>query len=120
MDILDSLEITRDVLQNHYYKDILQESRGVVEKGDPISKTFIQNSKYYPSLVGEMMAIGEETGKLSEMLHRLAVFYESEVGQATKDLSTIIEPVLMIIIGAVVGLFAVSMIQPLYNIVGSF
>src|SRR3989338_2875773 len=120
VDILDSLEITRDVLQNHYYKDILQESRGVVEKGDPISKTFIQNSKYYPSLVGEMMAIGEETGKLSEMLHRLAVFYESEVGQATKDLSTIIEPVLMIIIGAVVGLFAVSMIQPLYNIVGSF
>ncbi|OGF90257.1 hypothetical protein A3I27_01345 [Candidatus Giovannonibacteria bacterium RIFCSPLOWO2_02_FULL_43_11b] len=120
VDILDALEITQNVLQNHYYKTILKESRGIVEKGEPISKTFIQNSKYYPSLVGEMMAIGEETGKLSEMLHRLAVFYESEVGQATKDLSTIIEPALMVIIGAVVGLFAVSMIQPLYNIVGAF
>ena len=120
VDVLEALEITKDVLQNHYYKNILEEARGVVEKGEPISKTFIQNSKHYPSLVGEMMAIGEETGKLSDMLHRLAVFYESEVGQATKDLSTILEPVLMIIIGAVVGLFAVSMIQPLYNIVGAF
>lgn len=120
VDILDALEITRDVLQNHYYKEILKDARVVVEKGEAISKTFIQNSKYYPSLVGEMIAIGEETGKLSDMLHRLAVFYESEVGQATKDLSTIIEPVLMIIIGAVVGLFAVSMMQPLYSIVDSF
>lgn len=120
VEVLDALTITRDVLQNHYYKNILATAEAYVEKGEPISKAFIENSNYYPSLVGEMMAIGEETGKLSDMLFRLAVFYESEVGQATKDLSTIIEPVLMIIIGAVVGLFAVSMIQPLYNVVGAF
>ena len=120
VEILDALAITEDVLQNHHYKKVLGEARVSVEKGEPISKVFEANSKLYPSLVGEMIAIGEETGKLSEMLFRLAVFYESEVGQATKDLSTIIEPVLMIIIGVVVGLFAVSMIQPLYGIVGSF
>jgi len=120
VEILEALDITQNVLQNHYYKNILTEAKKSVEKGEPISKIFIANSKLYPSLVGEMMAIGEEIGKLSEMLFRLAVFYENEVGQATKDLSTIIEPALMIIIGAVVGLFAVSMIQPLYNIVGSF
>ena len=120
VEILEALSITHDVLQNHYYKNILVQARVSVEKGEPVSKTFIAQKKLYPSLVGEMMAIGEETGKLSEMLFRLAVFYESEVGQATKDLSTIIEPVLMIIIGAVVGLFAVSMIQPLYGVVGSF
>ena len=66
------------------------------------------------------MAIGEETGELSQMLLRLAAFYENEVAQATKDLSTIIEPVMMIIIGIVVGFFAVSMISPMYNLVGAF
>jgi len=120
VEILEALAITHDVLQNHYYKNILNEAKRRVEKGEPVSKTFIENSKLYPSLVGEMMAIGEETGKLSEMLFRLAVFYENEVGQATKDLSTIIEPVLMIIIGVVVGFFALAMMQPLYGIVGSF
>ena len=120
VDILEALGITRDVLQNHNYKIILDNAKNSVEKGEPLSKIFIASGNYYPSLVGEMMAIGEETGKVSEMLFRLAVFYENEVGQATKDLSTIIEPALMIIIGAVVGLFAVSMMQPLYSIVGSF
>ena len=120
VEILEALAITHDVLQNHYYKNILNEAKRRVEKGEPVSKTFIENSKLYPSLVGEMMAIGEETGKLSEMLFRLAIFYEGEVGQATKDISTVIEPVLMIIVGVIVGLFAVSMIQPLYGIVGSF
>ena len=120
VEILEALSITEEVIQNHKYKNILLEAKAHVEKGEPLSKTFIANSRLYPSLVGEMMAIGEETGKLSEMLFRLAIFYESEVGQATKDMSTIIEPVLMIIIGVVVGFFAVSMMQPLYNVVGSF
>ncbi|MBI2023972.1 type II secretion system F family protein [Candidatus Giovannonibacteria bacterium] len=118
--ILEALDITGDVIQNHYFKEVIKEAREKVEKGGAVSSAFVENAGLYPSLVGEMMAIGEETGKLSEMLFRLAVFYEGEVGQATKDMSTIIEPVLMIIIGAVVGLFALSMIQPLYGIVGNF
>lgn len=119
VEILEALDITKDVIQNHYFKNVLTEARDNIEKGDPISKIFIANSNLYPSLVGEMIAIGEETGKLSEMLSRLAVFYESEVTEATKELSTIIEPALMIIIGIVVGLFSFSMIQPLYNVVGT-
>lgn len=120
VEILEALKVTEDVIQNHYFKNVLVSAREKVEKGGAISSAFLENQKLYPSLVGEMMAIGEETGKLSEMLARLAVFYEGEVGQSTKDLSTIIEPVLMIIIGAAVGFFALSMIQPLYGIVGSF
>ncbi len=119
VEILEAFKITEGVLINHYYKDVLASAKTEIEKGAPISKIFIQNPKIYPILVGEMMAVGEETGKLSEMLFRLAIFYESEVAQATKDLSTIIEPILMILIGIVVGFFALSMIVPLYNLAGS-
>ncbi len=119
VDVLESFSITEGVLTNHYYKEVIVEAKILVEKGSSISKVFIEHRKLYPILVGEMMAVGEETGKLSEMLFRLAAFYESEVSQATKDLSTIIEPVLMIIIGIFVGFFALSMITPLYDLAGS-
>ena len=110
-----ALEITRDVLQNHLFKDVLTDATESVQRGNVIAQSFIEHENLYPVLVGEMLSVGEETGKTAEMLDRLADFYENEVAAATKDLSSIIEPVLMVIIGAVVGFFAVSMIQPLYS-----
>ncbi len=115
VNIIESLSITKDVLQNYHYKNVLGEAAVSVQKGTPMSEIFKNADKFYPVLVGEMMAVGEETGKLSEMLMRLAGFYEEEVEEATKDLTTVIEPLLMIVIGAVVGFFAVSMIQPMYS-----
>lgn len=120
VEILEALKITEGVLQNRFYKKVLAEARGDIEKGGAVAKIFIAHPELYPSLVGEMMSVGEETGKLAEMLLRLAVFYENDVASSTKDLSTIIEPVLMIVIGAAVGFFAISMIQPLYSVVGTF
>ncbi|MFM7088614.1 MAG: type II secretion system F family protein [Candidatus Paceibacterota bacterium] len=114
--ITRSIEITEDVVQNIYYKKVLAEARGLVEKGLPFSKIFSDNAKLYPVMMAEMMQVGEETGKLSDMLQQIAVFYENEIDTKTKNLSTIIEPVLMVLVGAGVGLFAVSMITPLYSV----
>lgn len=119
VDILEALAITKGVVQNHLYQNVLEEAKIKIQKGETISKAFLASEKLYPPLVGEMIAVGEETGELSHMLLRLASFYESEVAASTKDLSTIIEPVLMILIGVVVGFFAISMISPMYNLVGA-
>lgn len=121
VDILEALSITKGVVQNSFYQDVLETARARIQKGEPISKAFLGPGaeNLYPPLVGEMMAVGEETGELSNMLLRLAIFYENEVAIATKDLSTIVEPVLMILIGIVVGFFAIAIISPMYNLVGA-
>jgi len=117
VEIVVALDVTIDVLQNHLYKDVLTQVRMAIEKGEPMSAVFIRHEHLYPLFVGEMVAVGEETGKISEMLMGVASYYEEEVDQKTKDLSTIIEPVLMIIIGIGVGIFAISMLAPTYSLV---
>ena len=114
-----ALEITEDVVQNIYYKKVLNEAKLAIEKGEPFSKAFEVHIDLYPVMMSEMIQVGEETGKLSDMLREIALFYEEEIENKTKNLSVIIEPVLMIVIGAAVGFFAISMISPLYSILGS-
>ncbi|QQR64662.1 type II secretion system F family protein [Candidatus Kaiserbacteria bacterium] len=116
VDVISAINITEDVLQNVYYKRVLKEAALHVEKGSPLSETFIAHEEIYPILVGEMISVGEETGQISQMLTEIAVFYETEVEQKTKDLSTIIEPILMVVIGAGVGFFALAMIAPIYSL----
>ena len=117
VEIVVAIDVTIDVLQNHLYKEALKNTRNTVEKGGSMSSVFIKHENLYPIFVGEMISVGEETGKISDMLMGIASFYEAEVDQKTKDLSTIIEPILMIIIGIGVGIFAVSMLAPTYSLV---
>lgn len=114
--IVTAISITSEVLQNSYYREVLDRAQNDVQKGTPLSGAFTDNEHLYPILVGEMISVGEETGKLPEMLLRVAEFYEQEVEQKTKDMSTIVEPFLMIIIGTFVGFFALSMISPIYSL----
>jgi type IV pilus assembly protein PilC len=87
-----------------------------VKKGDALSAAYIEHPKLYPVFFGEMIAVGEETGQVSGMLSQVAEYYENDVEEGTKDLSTIIEPMLMLFIGAFVGVFAISMISPIYSL----
>lgn len=116
VDVLTSLEIVGDVVQNSYFKTVVHTAKDNVGKGEPLSSAFVRAEKLYPPFVGEMISVGEETGQLGEMMKRLAIFYEEEVDRKTKDMSTIIEPFLMVAIGGAVGFFAVAMISPIYQL----
>lgn len=116
VDVIQSINITEEVLQNVFYKEILREAAVRVEKGTALSETFVERKDLYPILVGEMILVGEETGQIAGMLKELAIFYETEVERKTKDLSTIIEPILMVVIGGTVGFFALALIAPIYSI----
>ncbi len=117
VEIVTALGVTAEVLQNHLYKEVLIEAQNGIQKGEPMSVVFSRHELLYPAFVDEMTAVGEETGKIAEMLRGVADFYEEQVDQKTKDLSTIIEPVLMIFIGVGVGIFAISMLAPTYSLV---
>jgi type IV pilus assembly protein PilC len=119
VDITRALEITRDVLQNSQYKIVIDEAILAVQKGVPISTVIERYPNLYAPMMTEMVEVGEETGQLATILTNVAEFYEEEVDNKTKSLSTIIEPVLMIFVGAAVGFFAVSMITPLYSILNT-
>ena len=116
VDVMTALDIVREVVQNTYFQEVLESAKTAVGEGEPLSAAFVRREDLYPPFVGEMMAVGEETGQTSEMLKRLAVYYEEEVDRKTKDMSTIVEPFLMVIIGGAVGFFAVSMITPIYSL----
>jgi type IV pilus assembly protein PilC len=120
VEMTRALDITKEVMQNGYYKDVLIRASAAVQKGESLSSVFKAETKLYPIMLGEMMAVGEETGALTAMLGDVALFYEEEVDEKTKDLSTIIEPILMLVIGGAVGFFAVSMISPIYSLTANF
>ncbi len=116
VDIVTALTITGQVVQNTYHREVIVAAAKVVQGGEQMSKIFGRREDLYPPMIGEMLAVGEETGQLSEMLQEVAKFYEGEVEQKTKDMSTIIEPFLMLFIGGGVGFFALAMISPIYSL----
>ncbi|MDI6778081.1 MAG: type II secretion system F family protein [Patescibacteria group bacterium] len=116
VSVVESLKIISRTLTNETYRKAFAQIGEEVEKGKPIHEGLAKYPRIFPVLTIQMMEVGEETGKTVDVLQNLARFYEGEINQITKNLSSIIEPMLMVIIGSAVGFFAISMILPMYSV----
>lgn len=119
VSIVSAINIASDSVGNFYYKQALKETASKVEKGKKLSKLIGEYESLYSPLFVQMLQVGEETGTTAEMLLKLSEFYEGQVNNTTKNLSSIIEPILLLLVGAAVGLFAISVFQPIYSIMSS-
>ena len=117
--IIEALDIVSGTLGNVYFKNAIVDATEKVKKGIKLSEALKPYEKLYSSLVVQMIQVGEETGETSGILLKLADFFEEEITEVTRNLSSVIEPLLMLLIGGVVGFFAISMFQPIYSMLGS-
>jgi type IV pilus assembly protein PilC len=116
ISIVEALEIISNTLGNTYYKESTKEACQYIQKGVELSEIIGRYDNLYQPLMVHMIEVGEETGTLESTLKQVAEFYEGEIEQITSNMSSIIEPILMLIMGGAVGFFAVSMLQPMYGI----
>lgn len=112
----EALRVAGETTTNYYYQKSINEISKHIDKGTTISDNLKKFKKLYPAMLVRMIMVGEKSGKLEETLFYLANFYETEVDNETKTLSTTIEPALLIMIGLVVGFLVVSIITPIYGI----
>lgn len=118
--ILQALEITAKTTGNRVIGDPMAEVAEHVKNGESLAGP-LARAGVFPAIVTQMLAVGEETGSLDKMLHKLADFYDDEVETMLKSLTSIIEPVMMLVVGAIVGLVVIAMYLPMfdvYNLVG--
>jgi type IV pilus assembly protein PilC len=115
ISVLDAIQATGAALGSSVYKDELIEVAKKVKNGRPMSE-HIRDSKNFPAIVGQMIAVGEETGKVDEILLKLAEFYENEVDTVVAGLTSIIEPVLIMVLGGMVGFIVISVFGPISDI----
>ncbi len=115
--IVKALIVVADVVDNVVYKNIILKAAQDVKKGGEINTEFFKHEEF-PPMVSSMIKIGEETGRLSEILEDIARFYNAEVDQITRNLSSIIEPILIVVLGIGVGVLVFSVLLPIYNIAG--
>lgn len=114
VDIIRALEITSQAAGNYVVQSALEQVRERVHAGAGISEPLTE-SDVFPPMVGQMMKIGEESGELEKMLGKIADFYEDEVDAAVSSLTSIIEPLMMILVGAMVGVILIAMYLPMFK-----
>lgn len=116
MSIVEALKVVSDTMTNIYYQRAIAEASDKVKIGVDLVTALEKYPKLFTPMVSQMVAVGEESGTMEKVLAEVSNFYEAEIDDTVKNLSSIIEPVLVIIIGAVVGVLAVGLIMPIYNI----
>ncbi|MCA9381858.1 type II secretion system F family protein, partial [Candidatus Dojkabacteria bacterium] len=113
--ILDSLEITKGALSNVHFQKGLADAKLAVEKGSSLAVPLAKNERF-PILLSRMVAVGEETGKLDEVLGKIASYYEDEVDQMADNLSAALEPLMLILMGTIVAFIAIAVYYPLFSL----
>ncbi|MBI5906423.1 type II secretion system F family protein [Candidatus Saccharibacteria bacterium] len=112
VSVLESLEVTSKAVGNKVIQKELMDVAQAVKNGQPLGKQ-LSAAPFFPPIVGQMMSVGEETGKIDQILLKVADFYEEEVDAVIDSLASIIEPVMIIILGALVGMIAASVMGPI-------
>lgn len=115
---LEAIDISADAIGNHRYSEALHEAGKAVEKGSPLSSALAAHEDLFPRILIGLIVVGERTGSLGDILTSLAVFYEDEANARLKNLTAIIEPALLLVLGLVVGSIALSILLPIYSMIG--
>jgi type IV pilus assembly protein PilC len=118
VSILEGLEITAKTAGNRVIQDAIMQSRASIAGGDTIAQP-LQKSKVFPPMVISMIAVGEQTGGLDEMLSKIADFYDEEVDAAVSNLLSLLEPIMIVFLGVVVGGMVVAMYLPIFDMINA-
>ncbi len=118
--IVEAVKISSNVQNNLMYHDSLSEVSENLKRGDSLSKILVKFPELYPPIVTEMIMVGEEAGRMDDMLKELAQYYGDEVDNTMKNFSTIIEPVIIVVLGLMVAGIAVAVIMPMYTLAENF
>ncbi len=113
--IIEALNVTADVLDNVYYAELLRSAVGQVKRGIPLSVP-LGESTYFPPIVSQMVSVGEQTGQLDKILLNLGAYYQGEVDDKLKNISALVEPIIIVVVGIGVGFLVYSILIPIYNI----
>jgi len=119
VDIIKALEVAANVLGNYHYRKVLAKVLVEVQRGQPMSDVLSRYPELFPRVTGRMIGVGERAGKLEEVLEYLSDFYELEVETAMKNLQTILEPLLLILIGVVALGMAFAILIPIYDFISA-
>lgn len=117
--IITALKVVRDILNSSVYRDGIDVAISRVERGSPLYQPIAANTNF-PPIIAQMIRVGEETGKMDEVLTRLSVYFEEDSENLVRNLTTAMEPIILVVLGAGVGVLVLSIILPIYNLTAQF
>lgn len=119
VSLIKSLEISTEIINNNYYSDAIDKSIEEINEGGSVSSSLI-DSPYFPKMVPQIMMVGEKTGRMEESLDEITKFYEKELNGKLNNLNSLLEPLIMVIMGIGVGIMVAAIILPMYNMASQF
>ena len=118
--IVQAIEVTGNTVSSAVYEEALKNVAADVRRGELLSQSLARREDLFPPLVGQMVAVGEATGRLESLLDKISSFYTREVEDLVSNLVELIQPLLLIVIGGLIGLLFISILSPIYNLISTF